>query len=177
VSGVGPIARDPKYGRVRQQQRLRCDLDRLLRHVLGRVGDVADKAEPVTGADHFGAEFSETLMRDCTGLEITDVVRRVMHQLHMPDAPAMRFLQPFQLPVEEVESLHISDDRRLPRFVRRFEIGAVQRTAHAMISDQFVYPGEAVEVVTVKLGRCRRSHHSEGPLHIASEHGPVRHVG
>jgi hypothetical protein len=163
VSGVGPIARDPKYGRVRQQQRLRCDLDRLLRHVLGRVGDVADKAEPVTGADHFGAEFSETLMRDCTGLEITDVVERVVYKLHMPDAPLMCFLQPLQLPVEEIEPLHIGDDRRLSRLVRRFEIGGIQRAAHAMIDDQFVHPGEAVEVVTVKLVRCRRSHHGEGP--------------
>jgi hypothetical protein len=141
------------------------------------VRDIADKAKPVTGANHFGSEFGETLVGDCTGLEITDVVERVVYKLHMPDAPLMCFLQPFQLPVEEIEPLHIGDDRRLSRLVRRFEIGGIQSAAHAMIGDQFVQPGEAFEVVTVKLVRCRRSHHGEGPLRIASEHGPVRHVG
>ena len=108
---------------MRQQQRLGRDLDRLLHHVLGRVRDVADKAEPVTGADHLGAEFGEALMRDRAGLEIADVVRRVMHELQMPHAALMRFLQPFELAVEKVEALDIGDDRRLARLVRRFEIG------------------------------------------------------
>jgi hypothetical protein len=50
-----------------------------LRHVFGRVRDIADEAKPITGADHFGAKFSETLMRDRAGLEITDVSA---HRLH-----------------------------------------------------------------------------------------------
>jgi len=160
-----------------KQQRLCRDLDRLLGHVLGRVRDIADKAEPITCADHFGSEFSETLMGDRTGLEIADVVRRVMHELHMPDAPPMRLLEPFEFPLEKIETLHIGDNRRLSRLVRRFEIGGVQRAAHTMTGDQLVHPGEAVEVVPVKLARCRRSHHSEGPFRAAAEHRPVRHVG
>ena len=100
---------------MRQQQRLCRHLDRLLRHVLGRVRDIADKAEPVTGADHFGAEFGQTLMGNRTGLKIADVVRRVMHELHMPDAPPMRLLEPFQLAVEEIEPLYVGYDRRLSR--------------------------------------------------------------
>ena len=166
-----------QHSRVRQQQRLGRDLDRLLRHVLGRMRDIADKAEPITGADHFGAEFGETLMGDRAGLEITDVVWRVVHELHMPDAPLMRLLQPFEFPLEEIETLDIGDDRRLSRLVRRFEIGGIQRAAHTVTGDQLVHPGEAVEMVPVKLARCRRSHHSEGPFRAATEHRPVRHVG
>src|SRR5215471_7496165 len=104
-----------QHGRVRQQQRLCRDLDRLLCHVLGRVRDIADKAEPIAGADHLGAELGETLMRDCAGLEIADVVWRVMHELRMPDAPPMRLLEAFEFPLEKIEPLHISDDRRLSR--------------------------------------------------------------
>jgi hypothetical protein len=125
---------------VRQQQRLCRNLDRLPRHVLGRVCDIADKAEPITGADYFGAEFRQTV-GDRAGLEVADIVRRVVHELHMPDAPLMCLLQPFQLPVEEIETLHIGDDRRLSRLVRRFEIGGIQCAAHAMTGDQLVHPG------------------------------------
>jgi hypothetical protein len=46
-----------------------------------------------------------------------------MHELHMPDAPPMRLLEPFQLAVEEIEPLYVGYDRRLSRLVRRFEIG------------------------------------------------------
>ena len=91
---------------------------------LGRVRDITDKAEPVTGADHFGPEIGETLIGDCTGLEIPDVVRRVVHELHMPDTPPMRLLQPFEFPLEKVETLDIGNNRRLPCPVRRFKIAA-----------------------------------------------------
>jgi hypothetical protein len=87
------------------------------------VRDIADKAEPITGADHLGAESGETLMRDRTGLEVANIVARVVHQLDMPDAAPMRLLQPFKLHFEEVEPLHVGDDRRLARLVRHFEIG------------------------------------------------------
>jgi hypothetical protein len=63
-------------------------------------------------------------MSDRTGLEIADVVARVVHQLHMPDAALMSVLQPFEFQLQEVEPLHIGDDRRLSRFVRGFEIGS-----------------------------------------------------
>ena len=100
--------------------------------------DIADKTKPVTGADHFGAEIGETLVRDGTRLEIADVVWRVMHELHMPDAPPMRFLKPFEFALKEVEPLDIGDDRRLSRLVCAFEIGGIQRSAHTVTGDQFV---------------------------------------
>src|SRR5215468_289038 len=96
-------------------------------------------------------------MRDCAGLEIADVVWRVMHELRMPDAPPMRLLEAFEFPLEKIEPLHISDDRRLSRLVRRFEIGSIQPTAHATIGDQLIHPGEAVEVIPVKLAGRRHS--------------------
>ena len=106
--------------------------------MFGRVCDISNKAEPVTGADHFGAKFGETLMDDGTRLKITDVVRRVMHELYVPDAAPMRLLEPFELPVEKVEPLDIGDDRRLSRLVCAFEIGGIQRSAHTVTGDQFV---------------------------------------
>ena len=66
---------------MRQQQGFARDLDRLLHHVLGRMRDVADETEPVTGADHFGAECGEPLMRDGAGLEVANVVGGVVHEL------------------------------------------------------------------------------------------------
>ena len=75
---------------MRQQQGLRCDLDGLPHHLLGRMCDVANKAEPVARADHLGAEFSQPMMGDGAGLEISDGVGRVVHELHVPDAPSKR---------------------------------------------------------------------------------------
>jgi hypothetical protein len=100
-----------------------------------------------------------------------------MHQLHMADTPLMRLLQPFEFHLEKVEPLHIGDDRRLPRLVRRFEIGGAERAAHVMIGDQLVHPGEAVEVIAVELAWLRRSNSGESALGIAAEHRPVRYVG
>jgi hypothetical protein len=53
---------------------------------LGCVRDVADETQPVTRADHLGAERGESLVNDGAGLEIADIVRRVVHELEMPDA-------------------------------------------------------------------------------------------
>ena len=116
-------------------------------------------------------------MRDRTSLEIAEVVGRVVHQLHMPDAAPMRRLQPFKLHFEEVEPLHIGDDRRLARLARRFEIGGAQRTARAVTGDQIVHPGEAVDVVAVELAWFRRADRGQRAFGSAAEHGPVRHVG
>ena len=88
-----------------QQQRLCRDFDRLLHRVLGRVRDVADEAQPVAGTDHLGAEGGEPLVRDRAGLEIADVVWRVVHELQVPDAALMRFLEPLELGFEKVETL------------------------------------------------------------------------
>ena len=126
--------------------------------------DVADKAEPITGSDHFGSEFGETLMGDGTRLEIADVVWRVMHKLHMPDAPPMRLLEAFEFSLEKIEPLDVGDDRRLSCPVCGFQIGGIQRAAHAVTGDQLVHPGEAVEVVAVKLTWCRRSNFGETAL-------------
>jgi hypothetical protein len=46
----------PGESGVRQQQGFACDLNRLLHRVLGRVRDVADETQSLTGADHLGAE-------------------------------------------------------------------------------------------------------------------------
>jgi len=80
-------------------------------------------------------------MGDCPGLEIADLVRRVMHELHMADTPPMRLLEAFEFPFEKVEALDICDNRRLSRPVRRFEIGGIQRAAHPVTRDQLVHPG------------------------------------
>ena len=42
----------------------------------------------------------------------------------------MRLFQPFEFPLEKIETLDIGDDRRLSRPVRRFEIRGIQRAAH-----------------------------------------------
>src|SRR5258705_13039587 len=97
------------------------------------MGDVADKAEPMTGTDHLGAERGETPMGYGAGLEVADVVGRVVHELQMPDAALMRFLQPLELAVEKVEPFHIGDDRGLPGFMGRLEIGRGKGAAQAVI--------------------------------------------
>ncbi len=82
--------------------------------------DIAYKAEPMTGADDLGAELGETPMRHGAGLKVADVVGRVVHELQVPDATLMRFLQPLELAVDKVEPLHIGNDRGLSRFMGCF---------------------------------------------------------
>jgi hypothetical protein len=62
-----------------------------------------------------------------------------VHEPHVPDAAAMRLLKPFEFHVEKVESLDIGNNRRLFRFVRRFEIGGAQSAAHTMMGDKLVH--------------------------------------
>ena len=153
ASGVGPIARDPAIAVCDSSSGFVATLTACIAVVLGRVRDVADKPEPVAGADRLGAEFGQALVRDRAGLEIADIVRRVVHELHVPDAAPVRFFEPFELAVEKIQPLDIGDDRRLARLVRRVEIGRAQRPAHAVIGDQLVHPGETVEMVAVELAR------------------------
>ena len=166
-------------GRVRQQQRLCRDLDRLHRHFLGRVRDVADQPETVAGADRLGAEFGQPVMRDGAGLEIADIVRRVMDELHMPDAALVRLFEPFEPAVEKIQPLDVGDDRRLAGFVGRVEIGRAQRPAHAVIGDQLVHPGEPVEMVAVQFARRRGAHERERrlPRRGRAPAGPARRRG
>src|SRR5271169_2038114 len=122
----------PGESRMRQQQGFGRDFDRLLHHVLGRVRDVADKTELVTRTDHFSAARGEPLMHNGPGLEIADLVRRVVYELYVPDAALMRFLEPLELSVDEVEPLHVGHDCGFPRSVRRLEIGGGKGTTHTM---------------------------------------------
>jgi hypothetical protein len=55
---------------------------------------VADKTKPVTRADNLGAKIGESLMGDGTGLEIADLVRRVVNELQVADPAPMRFFEP-----------------------------------------------------------------------------------
>ena len=59
--------------------------------------DVAYESKPMTCSDRFGAEWGEPIMRHRTGLKVADVVRRVMHELRVPDAALVRLLEPFKL--------------------------------------------------------------------------------
>jgi hypothetical protein len=97
-------------------------------------------------------------MGDGAGLEVADVVGRVVHKLQVPDAALMRFLQSLELPVEEVKPLHIGNDCGLPRFVRRLEIGRAKGATQAMVGDRLIHPGEALEMVPIELARLRRAH-------------------
>ena len=117
----------------------------------------------MTGADHLGAELGQTLMRDGAGLEIADIVRRVVHELHVPYAALMRFFEPFEFAVEKIEPLDIGDDRRFARSVRRVEIGRAQRPAHAVLGDQLVHPRQPVEMVAVQFSGCRCAHLRSAP--------------
>src|ERR1700730_17817203 len=115
-------------------------------------------------------------MGDGAGLEVADVVWRVMHQLQVPDAALMCFLKSLKLPVEEVEPFHVGDDRGLSRLMGRLEIGRAKRATDAMIGDQLIHPGEALEVVAIELARPWRAQYSESAFRIPAEYRAVRHV-
>jgi hypothetical protein len=48
------------------------------------VRNIADKAEPMAGPDHLGAEVGEAIMCNGARLEIADIVRRIMDELQVP---------------------------------------------------------------------------------------------
>ena len=162
---------------MRQQQRFRRDFDRLVHHALGRVRDVADKTQSMTCADHLGTERGEPLVHDGAGLEIANVVGRVVHELYMPDAALMRFLKPFELGLEKVEPFHVGNDRGLSRFMGGFEIGCGKGAAQAMASDHLIHPSEALEMMAIELARLGGAHRGQNALRIPAKHGAVRHVG
>jgi hypothetical protein len=93
------------------------------------MGDVAYDTESVTCLDCFGAEWGEPLVRHRAGLKVADVVRRVVHELRVPDATLVRLLEPFELRLGEVEPFDVHHDGRLPRSVRRFKIGSSEGEA------------------------------------------------
>jgi len=53
----------------------------------------ADEVLDPLAFQHVGAERSEPVVRDGAGLEIAEVVRRVVHELHRPHATLVRFLE------------------------------------------------------------------------------------
>ena len=76
--------------------------------------DVADKSQPVASADRLGAERSETLVSDGASLEVSDIIRGVVHQLNVPDTPLVGLLEPLELSLKEVKPLHVTHYRGLP---------------------------------------------------------------
>src|SRR5207302_6292312 len=103
------------------------------------------------------------------GLEVADVVGRIVHKLDMPDAAPMRFLEPFELALEKVEPFHIADDRGLPCLMRGLEIGRRKRSIEAMAGDHLIHPGEALEMVPIEQARLRRAQRGEDALGIPAE--------
>ena len=63
-------------------------------------------------------------MRHRARLKISDVVRRVVHELRVPDAALVRLLEPLEFHLEEVESFDVHYDGRLPGGMRCLEIGS-----------------------------------------------------
>jgi len=143
---------------VREQQGFSSDLDRLHDRVLGRMRDVAYDTEPVTCLDRLGAKGSEPFVGHCAGLEVANVVRRIVHELSVPHTALLRLLEAFELHLEEVEPFDVHHDGRLPRFVRRLQIGGGKRTAQTVGGDHLIHPSEAFEMVPIELARlwCAR---------------------
>jgi hypothetical protein len=147
--------RSQKRG-VREQKRLSSDLGRLPDRVLGRVRNVADETKPVQCANCVGAERGEAVVRHRAGLEVPDIVRRVMHKLGVTDAAFVGFLEAFELHLQEVESFDIHHDRG-PGLVRRVQIGGRECSAQSMVRHHLIHPGKALEMVFVELSRLRRA--------------------
>src|SRR5450759_1060771 len=66
-------------------------------------------------------------MGDDAGLEVANIVRRVVHELDVPDAALMRLFEPLQLSLEEIEPFNVAHDRGLPRRMRSLQIGGGKR--------------------------------------------------
>jgi hypothetical protein len=131
---------------------------------------------PVARADHLGAERGQSLMRDDAGLEVADVVGRVVHELNVPDAALMRLLEPLELSLQEIESFHVTHDRGLSRCMRGLQISGRKRAAQAMVGDHLIRPVEAPKMIIVELARLRRTQRGKHPGRIPPENGTVRHV-
>jgi hypothetical protein len=135
VGGVDPIAFDPHSAVCDKSSDLVATLTACF--TVSSVACATSQSNSVTGADHLGAKRGESLMRDRTCLEVADVVRCVVYELHVPNATLVRFLEPLVLPDE------------LPR--------DQPRKAHAqvMTGDHLVNPGQSIEMVFVKEARFR----------------------
>src|SRR5439155_23128700 len=103
--------------------------------------EIADKANPVTGADHLGTELGEPFMRDRAGLEVANVVGRIVYELNMADAALVRLLQSLEFHFQKVEPLYIGKDCRLARLVRSRKILGSKGAAQPVLCDHIVQPG------------------------------------
>src|SRR5204863_7319710 len=117
-----------------------------LDHTLRGMRDVHHDAETIARTDHVRAKGREAVVNDGAGLEIADVVRRVVHELHGPDAAAVRLLEPLELELEEVEPLDVQNDGRLPGGMRGLQICDGQDAADAVPGHELVHPGNTLEV-------------------------------
>jgi hypothetical protein len=61
----------------------------------------------------------------------------------VPDAPLVRFLKPFQLPVKEIQAFNVAYDGGIARCMRSFQICCQKRAAQSLVRDHFIYPIEA----------------------------------
>jgi hypothetical protein len=100
-----------------------------------------------------------------------------MDELQVPQTALVRFLQPLQLAIEKIEPFDIPNYRWLAPSMRFLQIGCAKGSAHAMMSNQLIHPGEPVEMMTVEFARCGCAHHREGTFGTAAEHRHVRDVG
>jgi hypothetical protein len=176
VSGSAPRLRAAQRG-VGEQEGTGGHLGRLLHRGLGGVGHVHHHAEPIAGADDLGAERGEAVVDHRPRLEIANVVRRVVHELHVTDAAPVRVLQPLELELEEVEPLHVHDDGGLPRRVGGLEVCRGEGAADAVTGHQLVHPGDALEVVLVELTGGGLADHGEHIVGVAPENRGIRHIG
>ena len=73
----------------------------------------------------------------------------------------MCLLKPFKLSFQEIESLHITNNRALPGRMRRLEVGCRNGTAQTMICDHLIHPIEAPKMVFIELARVGRAQGAE----------------
>ena len=105
---------------------------------------VADESESMACANYLRPKWGKPVMSNGAGLEIADVVGRVVHKLDMPDPTPMRFLKPFQLPLKKIQPFNVSHEGRVARGMCGLQIRCRKRAAQPMVSDQLIYPIKAV---------------------------------
>jgi hypothetical protein len=80
-------------------------------------------------------------------LKISDVVWRAVLELRVPHAALVRLLEALELHIEEVETFDVYYDSRLPRGMRRLEIGSGESAAQSMLRHHLVHPSKPLEMV------------------------------
>jgi len=100
-----------------------------------------------------------------------------VHELQVPDATLVRFLKPFELAIKEVEPFNIGDDSRPPGVMGCLQIAGGKGAAQTVVGDDFIHPGETLEMVTVELARLGCSHRGERACFIPGKDRTVRYVG